>query len=122
MFEGLPILTTLILAPLFGAAILMIVSRFTKADGKAQLEKNAPRVALLVSGFVLLLSILLVIDFDTANAGFQFMEDAPWLGGGIEYRLGQRPHVGIYGGVFDTGKSCDWCLLCPRPRAFLPLL
>lgn len=88
MFEGLPILTTLILAPLFGAAILMVVSRFTKADGKEQLEKNAPRVALLVSGFVLLLSILLVIDFDTANAGFQFMEDVPWLGGGIEYRLG----------------------------------
>ena len=31
---------------------------------------------------------LLVIDFDTANAGFQFMEDVEWLGGGIEYRLG----------------------------------
>lgn len=88
MFEGLPILTTLIAAPLFGAAILMIVSRATKAEGQEQLAKNAPRVALLVSGFVFLLSLLLVLDFDTANAGFQFMEDIAWLGGGIEYRLG----------------------------------
>ena len=37
---------------------------------------------------VLILSILLVIDFDTAEAGFQFVEDTSWLGGGIDYRVG----------------------------------
>jgi NADH-quinone oxidoreductase subunit M len=88
MFENLPILSILTFTPLIGAAFLMIVSRLTRADGKAQVAANAPWVALLVSGFVFVLSLLLVIDFDTANPGFQFMEDVEWLGGGIEYRLG----------------------------------
>ncbi len=88
MFEGLPILSALIVAPLVGAAILMFVSKITREDGKEQVAKNSPLVALAVSGAVFFLSLLLVIDFDTANAGFQFMEDVEWLGGGIEYRLG----------------------------------
>jgi len=48
--------------------------------GKAQMEKNAPRVAFAV--------FLLVIDFDPSTADFQFVESTPWLSGGIEYRLG----------------------------------
>ena len=56
--------------------------------GREQLEKNAPRVALFVSSVVFLLSLLLVLNFDSSTADFQFTEDTPWLGGGIEYRLG----------------------------------
>ncbi len=88
MFEGLPILTFITFLPLLGALTLVVISRLSNADAQAQIEKNAPRVALLVTGFVLLLSILLVFDFDRSNPAFQFIEDTPWLGGGIEYRLG----------------------------------
>jgi len=28
------------------------------------------------------------LDFDSSKAGFQFVEDTSWLGGGIDYRLG----------------------------------
>ena len=88
MFEGYPILSIITFLPLVGALFLMGVAKITREDGKAQIEKNAPRVALAVSVVVFILSLLLVIDFDTAKAGFQFMEDTPWLGGGIEYRMG----------------------------------
>jgi len=56
--------------------------------GKAQMERNAPRVAFAVSFAVFILSVLLVMDFDPSTADFQFVESTPWLSGGIEYRLG----------------------------------
>ncbi|MEP1230502.1 MAG: NADH-quinone oxidoreductase subunit M, partial [Litorimonas sp.] len=88
MFEGLPILSIITFFPLVGALALAIVARVSGAEGRAQLEVNAPRVALLISGFVFLLALIMTFDFDNAQAGFQFMEDTPWLGGGIEYRVG----------------------------------
>ena len=88
MFENVPILSLITFFPLFGALVLMVMARFTPAAGREQLEKNAPRVALFVSSVVFLLSLLLVLNFDSSTADFQFTEDTPWLGGGIEYRLG----------------------------------
>ncbi|MGB6229607.1 MAG: NADH-quinone oxidoreductase subunit M [Litorimonas sp.] len=88
MLSNLPILTTLIVIPLIGALFLAFISRLTRDDGRVQMERNAPRTALLVSLIVLLLSILLVIDFDASQAGFQYIDEARWLGGGIDYRVG----------------------------------
>ena len=88
MLEDLPILSFITFIPLAGALMLAAFAWLGKASGRAQLERNAPRAALVVSIAVLILSILMVWDFDSAEAGFQFMEDTPWLGGGIEYRLG----------------------------------
>ena len=88
MFNSIPILSLITFIPLLGALILGVIAKFAGANGREQLDKNAPGVALVVSGVVLLLSLLLIIDFDTANAGFQFIEGRAWLGGGIEYRLG----------------------------------
>lgn len=88
MFSNLPILPMLVIIPLIGALFLSLVSRLTSDDGREQIERNAPRTALLVSVIVLLLSIVLVIDFDTSNPGFQFVDEAPWLGGGIDFRMG----------------------------------
>ena len=31
---------------------------------------------------------MLTFDFDSSKAGFQFLQETPWLGGGIEYRVG----------------------------------
>ena len=88
MFEGYPILSVITFAPLVIGVLLMIMSKISKPDAQEQLAKNSVWVALLVSGVVFLLSLILVLDFDTAKAGFQFVEDTPWLGGGIEYRMG----------------------------------
>ena len=88
MFSNLPILPALVAIPLIGALFLAFVSWLTREEGREQTEKNAPRTALLVSLIVLLLSIVLVIDFDPSNPDFQFMDQAPWLGGGIDFRMG----------------------------------
>jgi len=88
MFEGYPILSIITFVPLIFALLLMFVASVSSEQAKAQLEKNSPRVALVVSCAVFFLSLLLVFDFDTAKAGFQYVEDTPWLGGGIEYRMG----------------------------------
>jgi len=89
MFDNVPILSLITFIPLLGAMVLMVTSVLASdAAAKAQIEKNAPRVALAASIAVFILSILLVMDFDSGTADFQFLEDTPWLGGGIEYRLG----------------------------------
>jgi len=89
MFDNVPILSLITFIPLLGAMVLVVTSVLASdAAAKAQIEKNAPRVALAASIAVFILSILLVMDFDPGTADFQFLEDTPWLGGGIEYRLG----------------------------------
>ena len=88
MFEGLPILSAITFIPLVVAAILMIVAKFAGEEGREQMEKNAPRVALWGSLVVFVLALALTLDFDSSKAGFQFIEDTQWLGGGIDYRLG----------------------------------
>ncbi len=88
MFKGVPILTIITFIPLLAAVCLMILSRLAPAEGKAQIAKNAPRVALVTTLAVLGLSLLLVLNFDTTTADFQFVENVAWLGGGINYRMG----------------------------------
>ena len=88
MFDNLPILSIITFLPLVVAVFLMGISAVTRPEGKEQLAKNAPRVALAVSIVVFILSLILTLDFDKAEAGFQFVEDTAWLGGGIGYRMG----------------------------------
>ena len=88
MFDNMPILSIITFIPLLAAVFLMIMSRMSRAEGKDQIEKNAPRVALVASLAVLVLSIFLVLGFDTTTADFQFQENRDWLGGGINYRMG----------------------------------
>ncbi|RKQ71649.1 NADH dehydrogenase subunit M [Litorimonas taeanensis] len=88
MFNDVPVLSFLTFTPLVVGVLLLFWSRIAKPEAQEQLEKNSVMVALFVSSVVFFISLLLVIDFDPTNAGFQFEEDSPWLGGGIEYRLG----------------------------------
>jgi NADH-quinone oxidoreductase subunit M len=88
VFSDLPILPILVAIPILGALFLAVMSRLTRADGYEQMERNAPRTALLVSLIVLILSIVLVFDFDASNPAMQFEDQAAWLGGGIDFRMG----------------------------------
>ncbi len=88
MFTGVPILSIITFIPLLAAVALMVMSRLAPVEGKAQIAKNAPRVALVTTLAVLGLSLLLVFNFDTATADYQFVENVAWLGGGINYRMG----------------------------------
>ncbi len=88
MFEGVPLLSIITFIPALAAVFLMVMSKISRAEGKAQIEKNAPRVALVTSLAVFVLSLLLVFGFDKTTASYQFTENYNWLGGGIKYRMG----------------------------------
>ena len=81
-------LNFIIFIPLLVACFLMFIAAISKEGGREQLEKNAPLVALVTSGAVFVLSVMLVLSFDPSSADFQFVTEKPWLGGGIEYRIG----------------------------------
>ena len=89
MFENIAILSIITFFPLLVALTLMVISWSAKSqEAKAQIAANSPLVALLVSGVIFLLSLILVFNFDSSTAEFQFTESKAWLGGGIEYRMG----------------------------------
>ena len=88
MFKGIPILSIITFIPALAAVMLMIFSKISRVEGKTQIEKNAPRVALAATLAVLLLTIFLVMGFDSSTADYQFTEEVAWLGGGIKYRMG----------------------------------
>ncbi len=81
--SGWPILSTVTFAPLVGVLIIL----FTRDDSELA-RRNIRNVALLVTIFTFVLSLFIWIGFDKSVAGFQFVEEAEWLTGGIAYRMG----------------------------------
>ena len=81
---GFPILSLLTFLPLAGAGVLMTM----RGDDEAA-ANSARYTALWTSLVVFALSVLLWIDFDRAQGGFQFVESASWMPGyGITYKVG----------------------------------
>ena len=69
--------------PLIGAAVLLF---FLKGDDKAA-QNNAKLVALVTTTATFLFSLLILAGFDPNAEGFQFVEEATWLGG-LTYKMG----------------------------------
>ena len=77
------ILTLTTFTPLLGAVILAMFLRGDDADA----QRNAKWVALVTTGFTLLISLFVLAAFDPSDPGFQFVEEADWLLG-MQYRMG----------------------------------
>ena len=69
-----PILTTIILLPLVGALLLAILRGSDEAA-----KRNARWIALWTTLITFGVSLVLVVQFDPSNSGFQFVEHRPWL-------------------------------------------
>ncbi len=82
-----PILSTVTFLPLAGVAFILMI----RGDEKTVAE-NARHVALWTSVVTFALSLLLIADFDTSTAEFQFVEHVPWL---PEYNVSY--HLGVDG-------------------------
>ncbi len=81
---GFPLLSLLTWLPLVGAGIIM----FVRGD-EATVASNARYTALWTSLVVFVASLLLWVDFDRAESGFQFVENVKWLPlYGINYKMG----------------------------------
>ncbi len=100
------ILTSLVVMPLVAAVVVYFGSRDETHGATA-----ARWLALIATLVIFLLSCTLLIDFDAAKEGFQFVEKAPWfVGYNINY------HVGIDGIslwlVLLTTFLMPICVLC----------
>ncbi|RMH52585.1 MAG: NADH-quinone oxidoreductase subunit M [Alphaproteobacteria bacterium] len=81
--DGLPLLSLVTFLPAIGAAVLVAFQR----GEDALAARNARWLALLTSTATFLLSIPILAGFDPSDPGFQFVEEAEWLGG-LGYRMG----------------------------------
>ena len=78
-----PILSLLTFLPLVGVFFLLMI----RGDDAAAL-RNVRHVALWTTVLVFLISLVLWAKFDHAAPGFQFVEQAAWLGGTVAYKMG----------------------------------
>ncbi|MBN9596276.1 MAG: NADH-quinone oxidoreductase subunit M [Afipia sp.] len=78
-----PILSVVTFLPVVGA-ILIYLSR---GDDEAA-RRNARWIALWTTIVTFVVSVILVLRFDPAQPGFQFVEKTAWLANGIGYHMG----------------------------------
>ena len=78
------LLTIVTFLPLAGALIIILL-----APGDVQIgARNARYVALWTTIITLIFALVIWIGFDPSSPDFQFVEEYPWLGGAITYKMG----------------------------------
>lgn len=98
-FSDLPLLSILTFLPLSGVAFIMLRQFSAREDEKDGAERAARWVALLATGFTFVVSGFIYLQYDQTASGFQFVEEAQWIGGcaadaadctaeGIKYKMG----------------------------------
>jgi NADH-quinone oxidoreductase subunit M len=80
------LLSLITYAPLVGVAGILIL-RLLRGSEDAGVVNASKWIALVATLATFLLSVLLVVQFDPADPGFQFVEEVPWFAG-ITYRMG----------------------------------
>ncbi|MBW8814444.1 MAG: NADH-quinone oxidoreductase subunit M [Caulobacterales bacterium] len=80
------LLSLVTFAPLVGVAGILALRLFGKADDPKTVNA-AKWIALTATLADLALAILLVVQFNPNDPGFQFVEEAPWFAG-LNYRMG----------------------------------
>ena len=78
-----PILSVVTFLPLVGALLTLTV----RGDD-ASARRNIYYIALWTTIVTFLVSLLIWVNFNNADPGFQLVEEHPWLGGKINYKMG----------------------------------
>jgi NADH-quinone oxidoreductase subunit M len=102
-----PILSVVTFLPLVGALLVLVI----RGDDKAA-RRNVYYIAFWTTLVTFLVSLLIWTNFDKANPGFQFVEEAPWLGGAISYRMGVDGISMLF--VFLTTFLMPLCIVASR--------
>jgi NADH-quinone oxidoreductase subunit M len=113
-----PILSVIVFTPLLSALIILLIP----GERKTEVRVTALAAALLA----FLLSLWMYFNYDTAAAGYQYIEKYTWLPAlGISYHVGvdgiSAPLVLLTGLVMFTGVLISWGI-DDRPREFFAFL
>ncbi len=79
-----PILSIVTFLPTIGAIFILLLIK----EDNEQSKNNIRNIAFLTTGVTFLVSLILWVSFDTTTAEMQFVENAQWLGGNINYKMG----------------------------------
>jgi NADH-quinone oxidoreductase subunit M len=96
-FSHQPWLSLIVFLPVVGALSIAARRMMAKTDlsgavdaaEQALIDRTARRIALLfTTGVFVLAAIVYAAYYDPSFGGFQLVEEAPWLGRGIQYKMG----------------------------------
>ncbi|MDA0358981.1 MAG: NADH-quinone oxidoreductase subunit M [Proteobacteria bacterium] len=114
-----PILSIVTFLPLAGVLFLLLI----RGDEQS-IAQNSRYVALWVSGFTFLVSLPVLIGFDSTLTGYQFEEKAVWLAGtGIGYHMGvdgiSMPFVLLSTFLTPLAILASWQAITVRVREYM---
>ncbi|MFZ9276297.1 MAG: NADH-quinone oxidoreductase subunit M, partial [Candidatus Fonsibacter ubiquis] len=78
-----PILTFLTFFPLVGVIYILL-----RRGTDEVVERSSKNISILVSLVNFIVSLFLWSKFDTANPGFQFVEESAWIKNFVSYKMG----------------------------------
>jgi NADH-quinone oxidoreductase subunit M len=119
MIDNWPILSIVTFLPLAGVLFLLLI----RGDEQS-IAQNSRNVALWVSGFTFLVSLPVLIGFDSTVTGYQFEEKAVWLAGtGIGYHMGvdgiSMPFVLLSTFLTPLAILASWQAITVRVREYM---
>ncbi|MCR5875623.1 NADH-quinone oxidoreductase subunit M [Phenylobacterium sp. J426] len=82
----MPLLSLITYAPLIGVAGILALRLMGRPED-AKVVSASKWIAFVTTLATFALSVLLVLQYDPSNPGFQFVEEAPWFAG-LSYRMG----------------------------------
>ncbi len=114
-----PILATLLVVPLAGALFVLIATGDSEAS-----KRSAKLAAVWTTVFNFILSMVLLVEmYDPAQAGFQWVEEYPWLGEGFVFRLGvdgiSMPFVILTTALMPIAIFAGWDAIQTRVKEYL---
>ncbi len=115
------LLTSLIVLPLIGAAVTYFGGRYAEHG-----DSFARWSALITTGIVFLLTVVLAMGFDGTTADFQFTEKLPWFKGyDINYHVGidgiSLWLIVLTGFLMPVCIACSWETVKERVAEFMAL-
>lgn len=84
----MPLLTIVTFLPLIGALMILPITMTDDAGESETAKRNVRNVALFTSVVTFLVSLLIWVQFDNSQSGFQMVEKVEWIGPFMSYHLG----------------------------------
>ena len=119
MIDNWPLLTIITFLPLAGVIFLLMIKGADEV-----VANNARNVTLWITGFNFIVSLALLLGFDSNVAGYQFEEFAEWLPNtGINYHMGvdgiSMPFVLLSTFLTPLAVLASWRAITHRVREYM---